>query len=206
MQELNLYPEEKEFQKYKDNLKDSKEYLSKFHWHIHVIIRQGYNEDVTFADRGVNGSLRRKKVTELFIQRLRAKLNLKGDQLLYAYLHEYRSGGHIHLLLQFRKYLKRKQKIYNVLKKLMYEYERKYFLLIHYNKQNTHYIWVQDQEKLVDYVCKVEDGLDKQLEPSKYLDKYGLDFDIYANNKDADYDIPLLPVISDKVEKQNKKL
>ena len=58
---------------------------------------------------------------------------------------------------------------------------------------------------LVNYVCKVEDGIDKQLEMSRYLYKYGLDYDIYADSKDADYDIPILSIISDKVEKQNKK-
>ena len=206
MQELNLYPDEKDYQKYKDNLKAYKEELSKYHWHIHVIIRQTYNENVTFADRGVNGSLRRKKVTELFIQRLRTKLNLKGDQLLYAYLHEYRSGGHIHLLLQFRKYFLSKPKIFDTLRKLKDEYQKKEFLIIHYNKQDTHYIWVQNQEKLVNYVCKVEEGIDKQLELSRYLYKYGLDYDIYADSKDADYDIPILSVISDKVEKHKKKI
>ena len=205
MQELNLYPDEKDYQKYKDNLKAYKEELSKYHWHIHVIIRQTYNENVTFADRGVNGSLRRKKVTELFIQRLRTKLNLKGDQLLYAYLHEYRSGGHIHLLLQFRKYFLSKPKIFDTLRKLKDEYQKKEFLIIHYNKQDTHYIWVQDQEALVNYVCKVEEGIDKQLEMSRHLYKYGLDYDIYDDSKDADYDIPILSIISDRVEKKNKK-
>ena len=208
MQELNLYPDEKDYQKYKDNLKFCKEYLSQFHWHIHVTIRQGYGEDVTFADRGVKGSLRRKKVTELFIQRLRTRLNLRGDQLLYAYLHEYSSGGHVHLLLQFRKYFLRKPKIFDTLRKLKDEYQKKEFLIIHYNLKNTRLIWVKarHQERLLNYVCKVEEGIDKQLEPSKHLDKYGLDYDIYADSKDADYDIPILSVISDKVEKHKKKI
>ena len=185
LQELNLYPDEKDYQNYKDNLKSYKEYLSKFHWHIHVTIRKTYNENVTFADRGVKGIMRRKKVTELFIQRLRTKLNLRGDQLLYAYLHEYSSGGHVHLLLQFRKYSLRKQKIFDTLKKIKNEYQKKEFLIIHYNLKNTRLIWVKDQEALVNYVCKVEVGIDKQLDRSKHLDKFGLAFDIYAERKDS---------------------
>ena len=125
IQELNLYPDEKDYQNYKDNLKFCKEYLTQFHWHIHVTIRQTYNQEVTFADSGVSGILRRKKVTELFIQRLRTKLNVRGDQLLYAFLHEYSSGGHVHLLLQFRKYSLRKQKIFDTLKKIKNEYQKK---------------------------------------------------------------------------------
>ena len=79
----------------------------------------------------------------------------------------------------------RKQKIFDTLKKIKNEYQKKEFLIMHYNLKNTRLIWVKDQEALVNYVCKVEVGIDKQLDRSKHLDKFGLAFDIYAERKDS---------------------
>ena len=100
----DLTYEERAVKHYKDQLKEYRKYLSQYHWHLHITFRQGYNDyGYTFPAKDFNGLERRNKIVKSFISKLRASLKLKENQLLYAYVHEYDSGGHIHLLIQFRK-------------------------------------------------------------------------------------------------------
>ena len=181
MKNINkLTSEERNRLTYRDVLESYRDYLSNYHWHLHITLRQGYNATgYTFSSKGFDGLQRRSKVTKKFLSKLRAKLKLKENQMLYAFLHEYSSGGHVHILVQFTKVICKKM-IYSCLYDLKEDYHNKHFIIVHYRKGRSKRVWVVDQQKLVSYVTKEEsNGIPKELETSDYLEHHKVSHDIF---------------------------
>ena len=165
---------------YRDVLESYRDYLSNYHWHLHITLRQGYNATgYTFSSKGFDGLQRRSKVTKKFLSKFRAKLKLKENQMLYAFLHEYSSGGHCHILIQFTKVIS-KPFIYKCLRDLKEDYHNKHFIEVHYRLKKTQRIWVKSQEDVISYVTK-EKAIDipKELETSRFLESNGVNYEIF---------------------------
>ena len=121
----------------------------------------------------------RNKFVKKFLGKLRCKLGLKSNQLLYAWVHETSGGGHAHLIIQFKKYIL-KSKIYLSLGQIKKEYSKNIFIEIHYHKKNTRWVFVQSQDKCVDYITKPEaECIDKGLEFHPKLRTLGMSYDIF---------------------------
>ena len=159
---------------YRNQLKVYKKFLSNYYWHNHITFRLG---KVTGTD---DSAIReRNKFIKKFLGRLRCKLGLKSNQLLYAWVHETGGGGHAHLIIQFRKYIL-KSKIYLSLGQIKKEYSKNIFIEIHYHKKNSRWVFVQSQEKTLSYITKPENEcIDKSVEWHPKLRDLGMSYDIF---------------------------
>ena len=171
----DLTYDENERVRYKALLQEYKSYLSDYHWHLHITLRQGYSDSgYTFCSRSLEGLHKRTKVSKEFLSKLRAKLRLKDNQLHYVILHEYESGGHCHILVQFTKVIS-KPFIYKCLRDLKEDYENKHSIIVHYRKGRSNRVWVVNQDNLVSYVTKAEsNGIAKEPTTSEYLESHGV--------------------------------
>ena len=159
---------------YRNQLKEYKKFLSNFYWHNHITFRLG---NVTGTD---DSAIReRNKFIKKFLGKLRSRLGLKSNQLLYAWVHETGGGGHAHLIIQFRKYIL-KNKINLSLDRLKKELSKNIFIEIHYHYKNTSLIDIQSQENTLSYITKPEgECIDKALEWHPKLTDLGMSYDIF---------------------------
>ena len=171
--------EDKQRLHYNNQLENYKDFLSKYYWHLHVTMRHrrcsGKNEEAR---------KRRDKIMKKYLEALRKRLGLKGNQLLYAYVHEYNGGGHVHCVIQFRKNILT-TRIFRGLAEIKKKFTKIYNLEIWDRKQHSNVIFVESQENVLNYITKRESGEDKWLTHHPKLMNLGMSYDIFDDTNKA---------------------